>query len=103
MRFGDFYKLHEEDVKPQLKLNTWLSKENMFKTKILPSFEDKPINAITPADIEKWQNALLKMRDGDDRPYSQTYLRSITNQMSAIMNHAVKLYDLLINPMHKVK
>lgn len=75
----------------------------MFKTKILPYFEDKPINAITPADIVKWQNALLEMRDNDDRPRSPSYLRSITNQMSAIMNHAVKLYGLRENPMHKVK
>ena len=75
----------------------------MFKTKILPYFEDKPINAITPADIVKWQNALLELRDNDDRPHSPTYLRSITNQMSAIMKHAVKLYDQRENPMHKVK
>ena len=103
MRFGDFFELYEEDVKPRLKLNTWLSKEHMFRTKILPYFKDKPVNAITPADIVKWQNELLDMRDGDDRSYSPTYLRSIANQMSAIMNHAVKLYGLRDNPMHKVK
>ena len=27
MRFADFYKLYEEDLKPKLKLNTWRTKE----------------------------------------------------------------------------
>ncbi len=43
------------------------------------------------------------MTDGEGRPYSPTFLRSITNQMSAIMNHAVRLYGLRANPMHKVE
>ena len=103
MRFGDFFDVYTEDVKPRLKLNTWLSKEHMVRTKIMPYFEDKAVNAITPADIVKWQNELLTMTDGEGRPYSATYLRTITNQMSAIMNHAVKLYGLRANPMHKVE
>ena len=31
-------------------------------------------------------------------PYSQTYLKTINNQMSAIMNYAVKYYKLRSNP-----
>lgn len=103
MRFGDFFDVYTEDVKPRLKLNTWLSKEHMVRTKIMPYFADKAVNAITPADIVKWQNELLTMTDGEGRPYSPTYLRTITNQMSAIMNHAVKLYGLRENPMRKVE
>lgn len=70
MRFGDFFDVYTEDVKPRLKLNTWLSKEHMVRTKTMPYFEDKAVNAITPADIVKCQNELLAMADGEGRPYS---------------------------------
>lgn len=100
MRFGDFFDIYTEDVKPRLKINTWLSKEHMVRTKTMPHFEDK---AITPAGIVKWQNELSTMTDGEGRPYSSTYLRTITMQMSAIMNHAVGLYGLHANPMHNVE
>lgn len=33
MRFGDFFDIYTEDVKPRLKINTWLSKEHMVRTK----------------------------------------------------------------------
>lgn len=33
MRFGDFFGIYTEDVKPRLKINTWLSKEHMVRTK----------------------------------------------------------------------
>lgn len=31
MRFADFYKLYEEDLKPKLKLNTWRTKDVIFR------------------------------------------------------------------------
>ena len=33
MSFGDFFDIYTEDVKPRLKINTWLSKEHMVRTK----------------------------------------------------------------------
>ena len=33
MRFGAFFDICPEDVKPRLKINTWLSKEHMVRTK----------------------------------------------------------------------
>ena len=49
-------------------------------------------------DILQWQNALLSLRDDQGKGYSQTYLRSVHNQLNAIFNHAVKYYDLPKNP-----
>ena len=37
-------------------------------------------------------------RDENGKGFSQTYLRTINNQLSAIMNHAVKYYGLSRNP-----
>ncbi len=40
------------------------------------------------------QNELLAYRDDKRNPYSQTYLKTVHNQLSAIFNHAVRYYDL---------
>ena len=36
MTFESFVALYERDIKPKLKLNTWLTKESIIKKKILP-------------------------------------------------------------------
>ena len=38
MTFKSFAELYERDVKPKLKLNTWLTKESVIQQKILPYF-----------------------------------------------------------------
>ena len=98
MTMNEFYKLYEEDMKPKLKLNTWLTKKHIIKGKVLPYFGERKMNEITSTDILQWQNELLGVRDDDGKGYSQTYLRTIQNQLNAIMNHTVKYYDLPKNP-----
>lgn len=41
MTFGEFWKLYSEDVKNYVKLNTWLTKEHIVETKILPYFRKR--------------------------------------------------------------
>ena len=48
------------------------------------------------------QNEQLAYRDEKHKPYSQTYLKTLHNQLSAIFNHAVRFYDLRANPASKV-
>lgn len=88
-------------MKPRLKENTWLTKKHIIETKILPYFEKKNVNEITTKDVIAWQNELLAFRDEKRRPYSQTYLKTVHNQLSAIFNHAVRHYDLRSNPAAK--
>lgn len=40
MPFRAFVEIYEKDIKPRLKLNTWLTKEHIIKSKIMPYFED---------------------------------------------------------------
>lgn len=87
-----------EDMKPRLKLNTFLTKKHIMETKIIPYFEKKSLAEITATDVIQWQNQLLSMRDENGMPYSQTYLRTIQNQLSAIFNHACRFYGLTANP-----
>ena len=88
-------------MKPRLKENTWLTKKHIIETKILPYFEKKNVSEITTKDVIAWQNELLAFRDEKKKPYSQTYLKTVHNQLSAIFNHAVRHYDLRSNPAAK--
>ena len=82
----------------RLKPTTIEGKKNIIDTKILPYFGKFITNDIEALDIRKWQGELLAYRKPDGTPYSETYLRTIHNQMSAIMNYAVKFYHLNNNP-----
>lgn len=101
MTFEDFMEVYEEDRKPQLKLNTWLSKEHIIRTKLLPYFAKKKMNEIKPSDIMKWQNTMLAYRKEDGTAYTPTYLKTIHNELSCIFNHAVRFYNLRENPTRK--
>lgn len=101
MGFEDFYKLYEEDLKPKLKLNTWRTKDVIFQKKLIPYFKDKKMNEISPADIIKWQNEMIKKRQADGKPYKPTYLKTMQSELSAIFNHAVRFYNLRENPVKK--
>lgn len=102
MGFGQFVESYLEDLKPRLKYNTYLTKEHIIKTKIVPYFENKTLSDINTTDIMQWQNEILQMRDSDGKGYSPTYLKTISAQMSAIFNHASRYYDLKNNPCKKV-
>jgi integrase len=102
MTFESFARLYEEDRRPRLRLSTWLTKENMIQKKLLPFFGKMPMNSIESTDIIKWQNTMIKEKDKNGRTYSDTYLKSINNQLTAIFNHAYKYYGLKKNPCSRV-
>ena len=101
MTFESFVKLYEKDIKPKLKLNTWSTKENIIQTKILPYFGKRKLSEISAKDIIDWQNEVRKMTDCHGKPLSNTYLKTVHNQLSAIFNHAVRFYGLNVNPAQK--
>lgn len=45
-----------------------------------------------------WQNEILKLKDKRGQPYKPSYLATIHNQLSCILNHAVRFYGLTTNP-----
>jgi integrase len=53
-----------------------------------------PINTITATTIRKWQTELIAHPNN----YSETYLKTLHNQVSAIFNFACKYYRLGENP-----
>ena len=102
MSFEAFMELYTRDMKNRLKENTWLTKEHIIRTKILPYFAKLKISEITTKEVVAWQNEMLAYRDERKKPYSQTYLKTLHNQLSAIFNHAVRYYGLRSNPAAKV-
>lgn len=94
MAFGHLVELYMEDCKSRLKPTTYENKEYVIGLKVLPYFKDMPLNKIEPATVRKWQNELLNHENN----YSQTYLKTVNNQLSAIFNFAMKYYKLPSNP-----
>ena len=101
MSFESFVGLYEKDIKPKIKLNTWITKESIIKQKILPYFQKKKLSEITATDIIHWQNEIRELTDCHGRPLSKTYLKTVHNQLSAIFNHAIRFYGLQLNPAQK--
>jgi integrase len=101
MTFGSFAELYEKDIHPRLKENTWLTKDSIIKKKILPHFSKRKLSEITTKDVIDWQNEVRCVKDRHGKLPSATYLKTIHNQLSAIFNHAVRYYDLRLNPAAK--
>lgn len=101
MAFESFVSLYEKDVKPKLKLNTWLTKDSIIQKKILPYFGKRKLSEITAKDVMDWQNEIRSLTDSKGKPYSTTYLKTVHNQLSALFNHAIKYYGLQSNPAAK--
>lgn len=77
MSFESFVALYEKDVKPKLKLNTWLSKEHIIRTKILPYFKKRKLSEITARDVIDWQNEIRQHTKSSGESYSPDYLKNV--------------------------
>lgn len=101
MTLESFCKLYEADVRPRLKENTWLTKESIIQSKILPYLGQRKMSEITAKDVIDWQNEMRSQKGKTGKPVSSTYLKTIHGQLSSIFNHAIRYYDLNINPARK--
>lgn len=101
MTFENFFKLYAEDKEQRLKRNTWLTKEHIIRTKIMPYFKDMKMSEISPSDVLKWQNEMIAYRDENGEGYTETYRKTMHNQLSCLFNHACRYYNLKSNPARK--
>lgn len=92
MTFASFVELYFDDMGKRLKPGTLHNKRYLFNARLLPFFGKLKMNEITPAHVRKWQSGLLA------EGLAPTYARSIHNQLSALMNYAVRYYGLQSNP-----
>lgn len=100
MTFGSFTALYLSEMKPRLKPDTYSTKKAVIETRILPYFRDTKLSEITPQMIVQWQNTLIEMKGPmtGERLYKKSYLKTIHNKISAILNYAVRYYGLTSNP-----
>ena len=90
--FSSLYENYKEQKMSVLKESTQENKTNIIEKHILPYFKKRKVSEINSQDIMKWQNEIRKSS------YSDTYLKSINNQLSTLFNYAVRHYGLSINP-----
>ncbi|OPZ65868.1 MAG: putative prophage phiRv2 integrase [Firmicutes bacterium ADurb.Bin506] len=94
MTFASLVELYNADMEARLRLSTRKNKEHLMERHIMPFFRELRVNEITPAHVRKWQAGLMAGK------YAPTYLKSINNQLVALLNYAVKYYHLPNNPCH---
>lgn len=92
MSLGSLVDLYYNDMDSRLKDSTMDTKKNIIENHILFYFKNRKVNEITPPDVRAWQNEISK------KGFSQTYLKTINNQFSALMNYACRYYGLQSNP-----
>ena len=101
MSFKSFVDIYLTDLEPRIKRNTFLTKNHIIETKILPYFGKRKLDDIRTSNVIQWQNEIMKLKKDNGELFSQTYLKTIHNQLSAILNHAVNMYGLKDNVARK--
>ena len=98
MTFENFVAVYVADMKGRIKENTWGTKEHILYKKLVPYFGKRKMCDIHSKEVIAWQNEMLNYRDKNGKPYSPVYLKTLHNQLSAVFNHAVRHYNLKVNP-----
>lgn len=96
--FSSLVENYMEDMSHRLKPTTMENKRYLIEGKLLPYLGKLKICDIDTITIRQWQNTILNSVDENGKPYSQTYIKTINNQLSAALNYAVKHYGLSRNP-----
>ena len=97
MTLEAFVDVYFKDKEGELKQRTNKNKRYMIERHVIPYLGKKKMNEITPVDIITWQNAIRV------KNYSETYMRMLQNQVTALFTHAHRIYNLNNNPCQKVK
>jgi integrase len=95
MKLSSLIELYKNDCKARLKPTTVENKGKVIDAKILPYLGNIPIDQITPITVRRWQTTLI------NKNYSPTYLKTINNQLSAILNYGCNFYSLKENVCRK--
>lgn len=98
MDFASFYEIYIRDMNGRTKRSTQATKGATFNTWILKYFGQKKMCDIQVKDIIAWQNEMMSARKKNGEPYASSYLKTLHNHLSAILNHARKYYGLKDNP-----
>lgn len=88
MTIRSLSELYLRYCEPRLRESTMDNKRNIIDTKILPYLGNRTVEDLREADIILWQNDIAKLG------FKPTYLRSVNNQLSAMLNWGRRIYHL---------
>lgn len=87
-------------ITPRIKRTTLATKRNIVEVHILPYLGKRKLVDIDANVIASWQRELTtKINPKTGEPYKNTFVRTVENQLSALLNFAVKFCNLSKNPM----
>lgn len=101
MDFASYAELYLEDMKVDVKESTWEGKVHYINAKFVPFFGKMKMCDITPKVVKDWHKEMKNARKPNGEPYKPGYLKTLHNQLSAMFNHAIKIYGLKENPAAK--
>ena len=94
MDFDDFANVYLDYIKTRIKDSSYEVKRRIIENNVSPFFKGVSVSAIDVRMVHAFQNDLLERYDKES-----TYLHSIQEHFSCILNHAVTAYGLKTNPM----
>ena len=96
MTLKDFiYDVYLPNMENRIRPSTYLMKKNVLETHVIPVLGNFSIVALSATDIMRWQDGLMNYRNPKTgKPYTKSYLKTINLQLTAVLSHAVKYYNL---------
>ena len=102
--FNEVLERYYDDVQYKVVPSTLSQKKMTIGRHIVPIFGDLPIMKISPEMILSWQNDLRSTPQvvAKDKVLSARSIHGITAQLAAVLNFAVRYYNLPQNPVNKL-
>ena len=89
------YDVYLPNMENRIRKSTYLMKKNVLETHVIPVLGNFSIVALSATDIMRWQDGLMNYRNPKTgKPYTKSYLKTINLQLTAVLSHAVKYYNL---------
>lgn len=96
MSLKDFiYDVYLPNMENRIRPSTYLMKKNVLETHVIPILGNFSLVSLSATDILRWQDKIMNYRNPKTgNPYTKSYLKTINLQLTAVLSHAVKYYNL---------
>ena len=96
MTLKDFiYDVYLPNMENRIRRSTYLMKKNVLEKHVIPVLGNFSIVELSPTDIIRWQDGIMTYRDPmTGKPYTKSYQKTINLQLTAVLSHGVKYYNL---------
>lgn len=90
------------DCKIRIRASTYLNKKRSLNKYVKPYLGDIKLIDLSPARLRKWQNMLLSSKKTNGKKIKKSSANSVQLHFTAMLNYAVKYYNLQKNPLTTV-